>query len=65
MQYRTLGRTGIQVSPYALGALMFATSMGNGPEESARIIHKALDMASTSSTPPTHTATRRRSSARP
>jgi len=43
MQYRTLGRTGIQVSPYALGTLMFATSMGNAPEESARIIHKALD----------------------
>ena len=43
MEYRTLGRTGIQVSPYALGALMFATSMGNAPEDSARIIHKALD----------------------
>ena len=43
MQYRTLGRTGIQVSPYALGTLMFATSMGNAPEDSARIIHKALD----------------------
>jgi aryl-alcohol dehydrogenase (NADP+) len=43
MQYRTLGRTGIQVSPYALGTLMFATSMGNAPDESARIIHKALD----------------------
>jgi aryl-alcohol dehydrogenase-like predicted oxidoreductase len=43
MQYRTLGRTGIQVSPYALGALMFATSMGNAPEDSARIIGKALD----------------------
>jgi aryl-alcohol dehydrogenase-like predicted oxidoreductase len=42
MQYRTLGRTGIQVSPYGLGALMFATSMGNAPEDSARIIHKAL-----------------------
>ena len=23
MQYRSLGRTGIQVSPYALGAMMF------------------------------------------
>ena len=23
MQYRTLGRTGIKVSPYALGAMMF------------------------------------------
>jgi aryl-alcohol dehydrogenase (NADP+) len=43
MQYRTLGRTGIQVSPYALGTLMFATSMGNAPEDSARIIRKALD----------------------
>jgi aryl-alcohol dehydrogenase (NADP+) len=43
MLYRTLGRTGIQVSPYGLGALMFATSMGNSPEDSARIIHKALD----------------------
>lgn len=43
MQYRTLGRTGIKVSPYALGTLMFASSMGNAPEESARIIHKALD----------------------
>jgi aryl-alcohol dehydrogenase-like predicted oxidoreductase len=44
MQYRTLGRTGIKVSPYALGALMFATSVGNpDPDDSARIIHKALD----------------------
>ncbi|MFC7455706.1 aldo/keto reductase [Brachybacterium sp. GCM10030267] len=43
MQYRTLGRTGIKVSPYGLGALMFATQMGNDAEESARIIHKALD----------------------
>jgi aryl-alcohol dehydrogenase-like predicted oxidoreductase len=43
MQYRTLGRTGIQISPYGLGALMFATSMGNAPEDSARIMHKALD----------------------
>src|SRR3954451_15001110 len=43
MRYRTLGRTGIQVSPYALGTLMFASSMGNSPEESARILHAALD----------------------
>jgi aryl-alcohol dehydrogenase-like predicted oxidoreductase len=43
MQYRTLGRTGIQVSPYGLGTLMLATAMGNAPEDSARIIHKALD----------------------
>ncbi len=44
MQYRTLGRTGIKVSPYALGALMFATSVGNrDPADSIRIIHRALD----------------------
>ncbi|GAF45266.1 aldo/keto reductase [Rhodococcus wratislaviensis] len=44
MQYRTLGRTGIKVSPYALGTLMFAASIGNpDPDDSARIIHKALD----------------------
>ena len=44
MQYRTLGRTGIKVSPYALGALMFATSIGNPDhDDSIRVIHKALD----------------------
>ena len=44
MKYRTLGRTGIKVSPYALGTMMFATSFGNpDPDDSARIIHKALD----------------------
>jgi aryl-alcohol dehydrogenase-like predicted oxidoreductase len=43
VQYRTLGRTGIQVSPYALGTLMFATTMGNDRADSARIIHKAID----------------------
>jgi aryl-alcohol dehydrogenase-like predicted oxidoreductase len=44
MQYRTLGRTGIKVSPYALGALMLGASMGNPDhDDSIRIIHKALD----------------------
>jgi len=44
MQYRTLGRTGIKVSPYALGALALGTPVGNpDPDDSARIIHKALD----------------------
>jgi aryl-alcohol dehydrogenase-like predicted oxidoreductase len=43
MHYRTLGRTGIQVSPYALGAMMFG-AMGNPDhDDSIRIIHKALD----------------------
>ncbi len=44
MQYRTLGRTGIKVSPYALGTLMFATVIGNpDPDDSIKVIHKALD----------------------
>jgi aryl-alcohol dehydrogenase-like predicted oxidoreductase len=44
MQYRTLGRTGIKVSPYALGALALGTSIGNpDQDDSVRIIHKALD----------------------
>ena len=44
MQYRTLGRTGIKVSPYALGALALGTSIGNPDhDDSDRIIHKALD----------------------
>jgi aryl-alcohol dehydrogenase-like predicted oxidoreductase len=43
MQYRTLGRTGIKVSPYCLGAMMFG-GMGNPDhEDGIRIIHKALD----------------------
>ncbi|MGX1484929.1 aryl-alcohol dehydrogenase-like predicted oxidoreductase [Streptomyces griseus] len=43
MKYRTLGRTGIKVSPYCLGAMMFG-AMGNPDhEESVRIIQKALD----------------------
>ncbi len=43
MNYRTLGRTGIQVSPYALGAMMLG-SLGNPDRsEAIRIIHRALD----------------------
>ena len=46
MKYRTLGRTGIQVSPYALGTLMFATTMGNDPadaySDSEDVVGKAL-----------------------
>ncbi|GAA0965086.1 hypothetical protein GCM10009555_003760 [Acrocarpospora macrocephala] len=44
MRYRTLGRTGIKVSPYALGAMMFGASIGNTDhDDSVRIIHRALD----------------------
>jgi aryl-alcohol dehydrogenase-like predicted oxidoreductase len=43
MHYRTLGRTGIQVSPYALGAMMFGAAGNPDHDESIRIIHKAID----------------------
>ncbi|WP_213816654.1 aldo/keto reductase [Glaciihabitans sp. dw_435] len=43
MQYRTLGHTGIQVSPYALGAMMFGAIGNPDHDESIRIIHKAID----------------------
>jgi aryl-alcohol dehydrogenase-like predicted oxidoreductase len=43
MRYRTLGRTGIKVSPYALGAMMFGHIGNPDHEESIRIIHAALD----------------------
>ena len=43
MQYRTLGRTGIKVSPYALGAMMFGAIGNSDHDDSIRIIHKALD----------------------
>ncbi|MEU8054676.1 aldo/keto reductase [Microbispora bryophytorum] len=43
MKYRTLGRTGIAVSPYCLGTMMFG-AMGNPDhDDSIRIIHRALD----------------------
>jgi aryl-alcohol dehydrogenase-like predicted oxidoreductase len=43
MKYRTLGRTGIEVSPYCLGAMMFG-AMGNPDhDDSIRITHRALD----------------------
>ena len=43
MQYRTLGRTGIKVSPYCLGAMMFGAIANPDHEDAIRIIHKALD----------------------
>jgi len=43
MHYRTLGRTGIQVSPYCLGAMMFGAIGNPDHDDSIRIIHKALD----------------------
>ena len=38
-----LGRTGIQVSPYCLGSMMFGAGGNPDHEETTRIVHKALD----------------------
>jgi aryl-alcohol dehydrogenase (NADP+) len=43
MHYRPLGRTGIKVSPYCLGAMMFGGIGNPDHDECVRIIHKALD----------------------
>jgi aryl-alcohol dehydrogenase-like predicted oxidoreductase len=43
MEYRTLGRTGIKVSPLCLGAMMFGEWGNPDHEDSVRIIHRALD----------------------
>jgi len=43
MDYRTLGRTGVEVSPLCLGAMMFGTWGNTDHEDSIRIIHAALD----------------------
>jgi aryl-alcohol dehydrogenase (NADP+) len=43
MNYRNLGRTGIKVSPYCLGAMMFGGIANSDHDECIRIIHKALD----------------------
>ena len=43
MHYRTLGRTGIKVSPYCLGAMMFGAIGNPDHDDSIRIIHRALD----------------------
>jgi aryl-alcohol dehydrogenase-like predicted oxidoreductase len=43
MEYRTLGSTGVQVSPLCLGAMMFGAWGNTDHDESIRIIHRALD----------------------
>jgi aryl-alcohol dehydrogenase-like predicted oxidoreductase len=43
MQYRSLGRTGIKVSPYSLGAMMFGGIGNPDHDDCIRIIHKAVD----------------------
>src|SRR6476661_492624 len=43
MKYRPLGRTGVQVSPLCLGAMMFGPWGNNDTADSIRIIHRAID----------------------
>jgi aryl-alcohol dehydrogenase-like predicted oxidoreductase len=43
MRMRTLGRTGVKVSPLCLGAMMFGEWGNQDHDESIRIIHRALD----------------------
>src|SRR4051794_22043291 len=43
MKMRTLGRTGVKVSPLCLGAMMFGAWGNRDHDESISIIHRALD----------------------
>jgi aryl-alcohol dehydrogenase-like predicted oxidoreductase len=43
MEHRSLGRTGVSVSPLCLGAMMFGAWGNPDHDESIRIIHRALD----------------------
>jgi aryl-alcohol dehydrogenase-like predicted oxidoreductase len=43
MERRTLGRTGVSVSPLCLGAMMFGAIGNTDHDDSIRIIHRALD----------------------
>jgi len=43
MRYRSLGTTGVKVSPLCLGAMMFGAMGNRDHDDSVRIIHRALD----------------------
>ena len=43
MKYRSLGRTGIKVSAYSLGTMMFGKGGNADHHECVRMIHKSLD----------------------
>ena len=43
MELRVLGRTGVEVSPLCLGAMMFGAWGNPDHDDSIRIIHRALD----------------------
>ncbi|MEB0287511.1 aldo/keto reductase [Cryobacterium sp. 10S3] len=43
MDYRLLGRTGVEVSPLCLGTMMFGAWANQDVDDSIRVIHHALD----------------------
>ncbi|KQQ94255.1 aldo/keto reductase [Leifsonia sp. Leaf325] len=43
MDYRILGRTGVEVSPLCLGTMMFGPWGNQDVDDSIRVIHRALD----------------------
>ncbi|WP_406151885.1 aldo/keto reductase [Streptomyces sp. NBC_01012] len=43
MKLRALGRTGLKVSPYCLGTMMFGPAGTPDPDDCRRILHRALD----------------------
>jgi aryl-alcohol dehydrogenase-like predicted oxidoreductase len=43
VEYRTLGRTGVKVSPLCLGAMMLGEWGNSDHADSVRIVHRALD----------------------
>jgi aryl-alcohol dehydrogenase-like predicted oxidoreductase len=43
MKHRTLGRTGVKVSPLCLGAMMFGAWGNRDHDDSVAVIHRALD----------------------
>ena len=45
MRYRKLGRTGLEVSPLCLGAMMFGAWGNPDHDESVAIIHAAMAIA--------------------
>jgi aryl-alcohol dehydrogenase-like predicted oxidoreductase len=43
MELKTLGSTGVKVSPLCLGAMMFGAWGNTDHDDSVKIIHRALD----------------------
>lgn len=43
MEYRILGKTGVRVSPYSLGTMMFGKDGNTDENECIKIVHSALD----------------------